>query len=309
MAENFHDSPLGKALQRQKELQDKIKSATDTIKATMQELEKLKQFIDTYRSFSTTSESTDKGATDSLPASSPVSTKLRGHAHGQTQAVFEALVLDILRDVGRPMKSNELIEEFKKRGQPLGGNEVRTAWNRLWQARDRGVLTSDVSVGYWIAGEPLSDEAKQRALVAARRTRKRGGPSLRDLTRGKRKGPPFALTPEKVETIERLLLSGKSRKEVTELFGISLGTLAKYVGSSDALQTKYPDVVIPKPVPRPSRNKRKGRPRVLTAEKVEQLTKMKAEGKSVKEITKALSLKQSTVYNFLQKLEKSGEPE
>ena len=215
----------------------------------------------------------------------------------------------LIRGAGRPMKSNELIEEFKKRGQPLGGNEVRTAWNRLWQARDRGVLTSDVSVGYWIAGEPLSDEAKQRALVAARRTRKRGGTALRDLTRGKRKGPPFALTPEKVETIERLLLSGKSRKEVTELFGISLGTLAKYVGSSDALQTKYPDVVIPKPVPRPSRNKRTGRPRVLTAEKVEQLTKMKAEGKSVKETTKALSLKQSTVYNFLQKLEKSGEPE
>ena len=95
MAEDFQDSPLGKALQRQKELQAKIKAATDTIKATMQELEKLKQFINTYRSFLIPSESTDKGATGSLPTISPVSTKLRGRAHGQTQAVFNALVLDI----------------------------------------------------------------------------------------------------------------------------------------------------------------------------------------------------------------------
>ena len=146
------DSPLARALKRQKELQDTIKAATEAIKGAMQELEKLRQFTDLYRSFSTEREPLDKGASDSLPITSPVSTKLRGRAHGQTQAVFEALALDILRDVGRPMKSAEFIEEFRKRGQPLGGNEVRTAWNRLWQARKTGVLTHDGKLGYWIAG-------------------------------------------------------------------------------------------------------------------------------------------------------------
>ena len=96
----------------------------------MQELEKLQQFIAMYRAIfppteSDTDEKEEKVICDSLH--SRLYRQIEGHAHGQTQEVFQALALDILRDVGRPMKSTEFIEEFRKRGQPLGGNEVRTA--------------------------------------------------------------------------------------------------------------------------------------------------------------------------------------
>ena len=60
------------------------------------------------------------------------------------------------------MRSPELIEEFRTRGHALPGNEIRTAWNRLWEAKSRGVLVSLPKLGYWIAGEPLSEEAKDR---------------------------------------------------------------------------------------------------------------------------------------------------
>lgn len=303
--EDFGDSPLDKALKRQKELQDTIKTATDTIKVAMQELEKLKQFIDLYRSFSTDIESVVKGGSDSPQALAPASAKLKGHAHGQTQAVFEALALDILRDVGRPIKSPEFIEEFRKRGQPLGGNEVRTAWNRLWQARKAGLLTHDVKLGYWIAGEPLSDEARVRALEAGKRKPRRG-PSMQALTKGKPKGPPRALTPEQVQTIERLLLSGKTRKEVCELFGISMGTLAAYVGRDAAFRARYPDVVIPKPPyrQRPFRPGYKpGRPRLLNDEQVRQIGELRAQGNTIRKIAETMNLKPSLVHKTVQRLD------
>jgi len=306
-----HDLAIVNALKRQKELQETIKAATDTIKSTMQELEKLKQFIDLYRSLSTGAESESKGGSDSpavfkTPHHAPVSTKLKGHAHGQTQAVFDALALDILRDVKRPMKSTEFIEEFRNRGQPLGGNEVRTAWNRLWQAKKAGLLTYEPKLGYWIPGEPITAEMERSAIEAAQRTRGKA-PSLRG-TRGKPKGPPRALTPEQVEEAERLLLSGKSRKEVCELFGgISMATLAGYVGRTDDFLAKHPGVVIPKRpyVPRPYRPGEKPRgkpPLILTAEQETQLRELRDQGKTVREILEITGLKRGTVYKALDRL-------
>ena len=49
-ATHFHELPLDRALKRQKELQEVIKAATETIKAAMQEIETLRQFTDVYRS-------------------------------------------------------------------------------------------------------------------------------------------------------------------------------------------------------------------------------------------------------------------
>lgn len=291
---------LVNALKRLKELQDAIKIATDTIKASMQEIEKLKQFIDLYRSFTTDSDSGIGRGSDSA-ALPPASTKLKGHAHGQTQAVFEALALDILRDVSRPMKSTEFIEEFRKRGQPLGGNEVRTAWNRLWQAKKAGSLTYDVKLGYWIPGEPLTEEMKLSALAAAKRNRGKA-PSLRD-TIGRRKGPPSALTPEQVKEAERLLLSGKLRKEVCELFGgIAMATLAHYVGHTADFMARHPEFVPPKQTYRPPGpgQKRAGRPRLITPEQERQVLEMRAQGKSVREIMETSGVKRGTIYKIFE---------
>lgn len=307
-SDDAQNTALANALKRQKELQDTIRAATDTIKVAMQELERTRQFIDMFRSFTAPSDS-GVNIGSAVPAAAPASTKLKGHAHGQVQAVFQALALDILRDVGRPMKSTEFIEEFRKRGQPLGGNEVRTAWNRLWQAKKAGLLTYDVKLGYWIPGEALTEEMKWSAVAAAKRNRGKA-PSLRD-TKGKRKGPPNALTPEQVKEAERLLLSGKTRREVCELYGgISMATLANYVGRTEDFLAKHPGVVIPKPTPRP-RNwkpgwKPPGRPRALTPEQDREIADMRARGKSIEEISEIMGVKRTAVYAAIKRATEAG---
>ncbi|HET8918695.1 MAG TPA: hypothetical protein VFN27_03355 [Xanthobacteraceae bacterium] len=290
-SDDFQDSALGKALQRRKELQETIKNA-------VQEIEKIEEWLKMYRSFSTGGVDIFKGADTNRVM--PLSVAGR-----KSQSLFEHLVLSVLRDVGRPMRSPEIIDEFRRRGHPLPGNEIRAAWNRLWEAKVRGTLTSDPKLGYWIAGEPLSEKAKEEALIAGKR-RKSGALAVIHAARGTKVGRDPLWGPEQIEAAERMLLAGKSRAEVAAaLGGVSMGTLQKYVSIS-RLKAKYPDVVIPKRPRRPSRGNRKGRPRVMTADVVGQVAQMKAEGKTVKEITKALSLKTSTVYTYLKRLK---EPE
>ena len=240
---------------------------------------------------------------------------LKGAAHGETQVVFQSLALDILRDVGRPMKSTEFIEEFRKRGHPLGGNEVRTAWNRLWEGRKNGVLSYVPKLGYWIAGEPLSKEAEKRALIAAKQTRrrKRDGPSLVALGRGKPKGPPSALTAEQVAAAEKMLLAGQSLTEVAAFFGVAIRTLALRLpgGGLGGLKAKYPNVVIPKRpyVYRPPKpgHRPLGRPRTITDEQDKQIADVRAEGLSMQKIADALGLKRSTVYASLARQEREAD--
>jgi hypothetical protein len=310
---DFAESPLAKARRKEKELQHTIKTATETIKVAMQELEKLKQFTDMYRSFMTDEKAEAKATAQAAPT--PVSIKLRGAAHGQTQAVFQSLALAILRDVGRPMKSGEFVEEFAKRGHPLGGNEVRTAWNRLWEARANGMLTHDPKLGYWIAGEPLSKAAEERALIAAKqmRRRKRDGPSLVTLGKGKPKGPPRALNADQVATAERLLLEGQTLKEVAGLYGVAIRTLALALPEGKGiagLKAKYPDVVIPtRPhIYRPLRpgHRPLGRPRILTGEQDRQIAELRSQGKSINQIAGELGLKRSSINSSLQRAKKAS---
>jgi DNA-binding CsgD family transcriptional regulator len=297
-----HETPLAKALRREKELQEAIKAATETIKVAMQEIEKIKQFREMYRSFSPEA-APEKGTRETTPPA------LRGAAHGNTQALFEALVLDILRDVGRPMNSTEFVDEFRKRGRPLGGNEIRTAWNRLWQARKSGVLVHLPKLGYWLPGEPLSEEAKANALIASQQTRRLSGKASVRQSKGKKKGPPAVLTPEQAATAERMLLTGRRLKEVAELFGIAVGTLTSYTGSIAEIQARHSDVVIPKRpyVRRPRRPgvKSLGRPPKLTPEQVQKVAQLAAEGKSVAEIANLMGVGRVIIYKALKKSEGS----
>ena len=163
---------------------------------------------------------------------------------GRAQDVFEALVLTVLREVGRPMRSPELIEEFRTRGHALPGNEIRTAWNRLWEAKSQG-FRKPSEAWYWIAGEPLSEEAKEQALIAGKRRNSAGVSAVIQAARGKKKGPTEIWGPEEIATAERMLLAGKSRQEVAAaLGGVSQGTIQKYFpGGIRALQKKHPTLL------------------------------------------------------------------
>jgi DNA invertase Pin-like site-specific DNA recombinase len=210
------------------------------------------------------------------------------------------------------MKSGELIKEFRKRGHPIHGNEVRGAWNRLWTARKNGVLTHDPKLGYWISGEALSEEAKERAAQAARAHPRRAGPSLRALSKGKKKGPPPALTAKDVQRAERMLLAGKTRSEVAAtLGGISQNTLAKYIpGGISGLKARYPNVIIPKRpfVPRPRRPGLKGlgRPLKLTPDQAREIGVMRANGKTINEIAVVMAVRSATIYKYLKRLKSAA---
>ena len=284
---------MANALRERKKLQDVIRDS-------LQKIEKIDAFLKLYRDFSTL-EAVDniKGADGTPEQPRPVS-HLRTEAFGQAQAIFENLAIGVLREVGRPMKSGELIEEFRRRGHPIKGNEVRTAWNRLWLARKKGLLTNDPKLGYWIPDEPLTEVAKQQAAAVPRR--KSSLPP--DRNKGKPKGPPPVLTPEQVQAGERMLLAGKSRIEVAAaLGGVSQGTIKTYFGSIAALKKKYPNVVIPKRpyVYRPPKpgHRSLGRPRILTAEQDRQIAELRSQGQSMSQIATEMGIKRSSVYSSL----------
>ncbi len=154
---------------------------------------------------------------------------LQGRArHGQTQAMFEQYVRAVLRDVGRPMQSGEIIEAFRSRGHPIGGNETRTAWNRLWQANKRGVLQNVPRYGYWFADEPVPD-----AILAApppKRTIVEPGRAKRDRGEGRPVGRQRVLTDSQIKTLEGWFAEGKkTNKEMAlDLGAISGATINNY---------------------------------------------------------------------------------
>jgi transposase len=298
--DQFEDTALGKALQKRKQLQE-------TIKTALQELKKIEDWLQMHRELSTGYTEQKKGVEIIQPT-----LRVTGEMGMEnTQDVFETLVLAVLRDIGRPMRSPELIEEFRKRGHPMPRNAVRTAWNRLWKAKTRGVLISLPKLGYWITGEPLSEEAREQALIAGKRRNNAGVSALIEAARGKKKGRAELWGPEEVATAERMLLAGKSRIEVAAaLGGVSQSTIQKYFpGGIGALKKKYPDIAIPKraPVPQLPRSRPKsGRPRLLTEEQDRQIAELRTQGNSINKIAFIMGLKSTTVYSSVRRNEKRG---
>jgi DNA-binding CsgD family transcriptional regulator len=202
------ETPIARALKKRRKLQAEIQRA-------MQELEDIEKFISLHRRFSTDDES-NKGESDLQP------TILSRAGHGQTQTVFEQLVTDILRQTGRPMQSSEIVDAFRERGHPIGGNETRTAWNRLWQAKDRGVLVNLPRLGYWLANEPLPESAHTAKPPAKKRPR---GQSLREERHGKPRGRKPYLNDSQKEKVLAMFAAGMKGSEIATELGVSRATI------------------------------------------------------------------------------------
>jgi hypothetical protein len=213
------DTPVGRALKRRKELEG-------VIKASMKELEKIDDFLKLYRHWSAPPEENSKGGSDE-----PEQVSLTRKGFGLSQSLFEHSAREILREVGHPLSSPDFVEEFRKRGQPLGGNEIRAAWNKLWLAKDRGVLVHIPKFGYWLADEPLPEGAL--TVPRTKRAYRPKGQSQRSQWTGRRIGRKPILTESQVKAGKEWILAGKSRDEVcTHLGGISVTTFQNYFGET-----------------------------------------------------------------------------
>lgn len=206
--ESQHNTPISRALQKRRRLQAEIKRI-------MQDLEDVEKFIALHRRFSTDDEEI-KGE------SGPVPTLLTQAGHGQTQPVFERLVVDVIRQTGRPMQSTEIVEAFRARGHPLGGNETRTAWNRLWLAKDRGVLINFPRLGYWPAEDPPPANLAQ---LEPRPRKPSGGKRMQMERRGKKKGRVPLLNDAQKEEVLAMLARGMTGPKIAEIMGVSTPTI------------------------------------------------------------------------------------
>lgn len=225
MADDKQDTPVSRAIRRRKELQDAIRES-------MKELEKIDEFLRMWRHLSADAEQEIKGTEVS-----------GGHlilgraGHGQTQPTFEHMVRAMLQDVGRPMQSSEIVEEFAKRGQPIAGNATRTAWNRLWQAAKNGALVNVPKYGYWLADEPVPPAV----LAAPPPKRGKGipGKTTRRSWTGKPHGRQRALSDAEVARAERLIMDGMSFAQAAEEVGVTKMTLHNYFrGGRKAIMAK-----------------------------------------------------------------------
>lgn len=205
--ESQSDTPISRALKKRRRLQAEIQRA-------MQELEDVEKFIALHRRFSA-----DEQETKGESALPPVILSQTGH--GQTQPVFEQLVVDVIRRAERPMQSGEIIDAFRERGHPIGGNETRTAWNRLWLAKDRGVLVNFPGLGYWPANDP--PPANLDSLKPP--PRRRGGKRMQVERRGKPRGRQPYFNDAQKEEVLAMFARGMSGPQIATEMGVSTATV------------------------------------------------------------------------------------
>lgn len=198
------DTAIARALKKRRRLQAEIQRA-------MQELEEVEKFITLHRRFSAEDEGTKGEA-------APAPTIFSKAGSGQTQPVFERLVIDVIRETGRPMQSGEIVDAFRERGHPIGGNEVRTAWNRLWQAKDRGVLINLPRLGYWPAEDPPPENLH---LLKPPPRKVSGGKQMQIERRGKPRGRKPYLSDSQKEQMLAMFAKGMTGPQIATEFGVS----------------------------------------------------------------------------------------
>ena len=153
------------AFDRDEPVPDELREAVESDLFTdLRELGQLETFIGLHRQFST-EESADSG-----DFTEP---GLGRAGHGMSQRVFVRLAVIAIRRAGHPLDSGAVVDWLRKMGQPVGGShEVKTAYNRLWEAKRDGILVHVKDAGYWIAGVELPQTAIDRAAAARSERRK-----------------------------------------------------------------------------------------------------------------------------------------
>jgi hypothetical protein len=278
---NDDDTAHQRALKRRKELQDVIARA-------MQDLEKVEQFLALYRQWAAPEVEEQPGAETAKPY-----VTLARAGHGKSQAVFEQLVRAVLFDVQRPLRSPEIVEELRKRGNALGGNETRTAWNRLWQAKRRGVLINVEPHGYWLSDEPLPEGALD--APKPRKYRPKGQGAVREEWRGRRIGRERLATDAQLEAIRKALIeTDRPLRDIARSAGVSPGTIYNYFpGGRAALREQNPDA--PQPPQRLTTTVPVRAPR-LSLEVRERILFLHKTGMSTSQIAREVGLNKTTVW-------------
>lgn len=217
-------SALDRALLERKELLETIKAATE-------KLEKIEQFLAMYRQLAT-------GSLLNTEKESPIRIAAGTVTH-HAQAQFESAVRALLLEYGRPMENPEIIEVLSERGLlPPSRSLQKHMYNKLWKAKKNRVLEHLPGRGYWVKGEPLSDEAAKLA-EQARLERFRKQNTVQRRPRGQAKPRPWKgnaafrprqVTDEQLAIAEEWVLAGKmTQTEIgKELGGISPSGVAYY---------------------------------------------------------------------------------
>ena len=237
----------------------------------------------------------------SPPISAAAEPTLGVVGQGYAQRIFQLMVLMVLREVGRPMQSGEVVDAFAARGHPIGGtNPTRTAWNRLWEAKTNGLLEQVADHGYWIKGESLRAGALEAALASKEERRKRSRNRVRNVRRpGGRHGRQPMLSPADIESGRRWILEGRPVAQVcADLGGISLGTFRNYFGSARALREKYPHLA--KPLrQKPRLQKSTGRRPKLSPDQIATVKDMHASGYPVRRIAEKMQAGERLIYTAI----------
>ena len=127
------------------------------------------------------------------------------------------------------MRADEFIEAFKKRGHPIGGNETKTAWNRLWAAKNNGVLINIPSRGYWLADEPIPEFDG-----LTKRRRSKWGEGVKEKWKGKPVGRVALITEAHAKKMKEMFAEGKTVKQIAlEMGGISTATVYTHLKKLD----------------------------------------------------------------------------
>ena len=192
-------------------------------------------------------------------------------------------------------------------GHPIGGrHEIKTAYNRLWEAKTRGILIRPANDGYWLADVPLPEEASEAARIA-RKVRPKRPPTIFDgRPTGLPRGRARALNEAQVEAARRMLLSGKSFREVANYFVVTEGGLRLYFprGGIKAFREQYASDVQPRRVVRKRIGTKRpgaGRKPTIPEETVDRMVEMRLGGAEVRAISEALGVSIFMVYRWLKR--------